>query len=138
MRRVFKYLGMLLALELIIFLGAVIPAQATMTITLSSSSGSPGTALVASGFSTTPSDTVTITFDNTTTLATTTAGPSGSWSVSVAIPQAASNVSHTIYATGAGGSSSASFTITPKVNVSRLSGSAGNTVTVSGSGFAQK
>ena len=138
MFRVFKYFGILLVLELIIGLGAVIPTQAAMTISLSSSSGSPGNIITVSGTSTNPSDTISITFD-TTSLTTTTASANSpySWSVSVTIPQAASNISHTINVSGGGGTASYPFTIIPKTTLSQISGSVGNTMMVTGSGFAQ-
>ena len=137
MRKLWKYLGILLVLEMLVCLAAVVPAHAAVTASLSSYSGAPQTSVTVSGTTTAPGA-VTVSFDS---LQVWNATPSGSaapytWSVAITVPQVLGG-SHYIKASqGTDAAPDIAFTVIPKVILSRLSGSPGNTVTVTGYGFA--
>lgn len=76
-------------------------------LTSSTSTTAPGGSLLVSGANFVPNEGITITLHSTpVTLATTTADPSGSFSVTVTIPSNTTPGTHTILATGATGDSS--------------------------------
>jgi hypothetical protein len=117
-------------------------ASTTFTITpiilLNSTSGSTGTAVNATGTGFGPSKIITIKYDGTTqttTPATVTTTAYGTFSCTFSIP-ASSNGGHSVSATDASANTaSASFTVSPTINLTPTTSTFGSTVTVSGTGF---
>ncbi|MBN1366366.1 MAG: IPT/TIG domain-containing protein [Dehalococcoidales bacterium] len=103
-------------------------------ISLSSSSGAPGTSITVTGIEFGDSEVVTISFDGS-TLTTAIATAAGFFSAPITIPASAYGA-HTIAATGAvSGQLTAPFNTTKKVTWSKTSGSPGTSVTLTGAGF---
>ncbi|MGD0451800.1 MAG: hypothetical protein ABSA79_12195, partial [Candidatus Bathyarchaeia archaeon] len=110
----------------------------TSAVTVNPTSGNVGSSVTVSGTGFAPSSTVTITYDGTTQAtspATVTAGLSGSFSATIAVPASVVGA-HTVGASDGVNSGSATFTVTQSISLSPSSGIVGSTVTVSGSGFA--
>jgi hypothetical protein len=107
-------------------------------LTLVTTSGGVGDQVSITGYGFTASGSVQMYFDSV-VQSTTNANPNGTISLVFTIPQS-SRGTHTIMAMGIGGagieSATAPFTITPKVTVTPAAASAGEPVTITGSGFA--
>jgi hypothetical protein len=127
--------------------GSVTPAASvsnvTFTITagisISRLSGAAGSSVTVTGSSFGASETgVTVTYDGTTVAQSITANSEGGWSAAFVVPASASG-SHSIDAYGsvttAASVPNMTFTVTPGISISRPSGAAGSSVTVTGSGF---
>jgi hypothetical protein len=107
------------------------------TITLSKTSGSPGTSVTVTGSGFRASDTVAVTFDGTTVKSGIPADSLGNWSTTITIPAATAG-SHIIGASGSttGSVSGVSFTVLGgALTLSRTSGPPGTSITISGTGF---
>ncbi len=133
MRRILKFAGVLLILELLACMFVFTPVQAAIgtTITLSTSSGSPGTTVTVSG-TCALGDTVTVSFD-TIPLASLPAATATTWNTAIVIPSAVAGA-HTISANAA--TAITAFTVVPKITLNRTTGTTGNSLQVTGNGFA--
>jgi hypothetical protein len=103
---------------------------------LTVTAGGPGTSVTVSGSACTPGATVTVTFDGQ-VIGTTTAGPTGAFTMTVTIPAGATPGVHTILASGAGCSESATFTV-PAVAASGVAFTGANVggLSAAGAGLA--
>jgi hypothetical protein len=111
----------------------------TSGISISRSSGAAGSSLTVIGSSFGASETgITVTYDGTPVAQGITANSDGGWSVAFVVPASASG-SHSIDAYGlvttAASVPNMTFTVTAGISISRSSGTAGSSVTVTGSGF---
>ena len=133
MRRLFKFAGVLLVLELLASMVIFAPVQAAIgsTITISPNAGPVQTTVTVSG-TCVVGDTVTVSFDST-IVSTLPAATTTTWSTAFAIPPAVAG-NHTISANS--GAATATFNVTPRISLSRTTGTTGNSVTVTGNGFA--
>ena len=117
----------------------VLTFMVTGNISLSQSSGAPGTSVtvIASGFGAGETG-VTVTYDGAIVATGITAGGQGTWSTTFSVPASASG-SHTITAYGsttqASSIAAVTFVVTGSISLSRSSGAPGSSVTVTGSGF---
>ena len=127
--------------------GSVTPAASvpnvTFTITagiaISRSSGAAGSSLTVTGSGFGASETgITVTYDGTPVAQSITANSEGGWSATFVVPASASG-SHSIDASGsvttAASVPNMTFTVIPGISISRSSGAAGSSLTVTGSGF---
>jgi len=112
----------------------------TPKLTLSKTSGKAGDTVTVKGVGyTDDDDEISIYFDSTALTTDTESDEDGTFSESVTIPSSASTGSHTIKATDSEDRSySATFTISasPTIALSKTAGTAGSSITVTGSGFA--
>ncbi|MBI2851389.1 MAG: IPT/TIG domain-containing protein [Chloroflexi bacterium] len=125
-------------LWLMVFAASSIIALAAGILSISPTSGPPGTSvtITAPNSSFAASETgITITYDITTQLTTTSANSTGGLSPTIIIIPASASGPHTITATGSANSTSANFTVTPTISSNPSSGIKGSSVTVAGSGF---
>jgi hypothetical protein len=112
----------------------------TTGISISRSSGAVGSPLTVTGSSFGASETgITVTYDGTTVAQGITASSEGGWSYTFVVPASASGSPHSIDAYGSvtmpASVTNMTFTITAGLSISRSSGVAGSSVTVTGSGF---
>ncbi len=127
--------------------GSVTPAASvpnttfsvTPGISISRSSGAAGSSVTVTGLSFGASETgITVTYDGIPVAQNIIADSQGGWSAAFVVPASASG-SHIIRAYGSvtpvAGVPSMTFTVTPGISISRSSGAAGSSVTVTGSGF---
>jgi hypothetical protein len=137
MRRIFKYIPILIVVELLICLLGAIPVQAA-SITLSTNSGTYGTTVTVSGSAYVAGENVTINFGtvgSNPVASFTTTGVT--WSQSFTVPSARYG-SHVITAVSTGASGTVpgpAFTVTPVITSSAASGNMGAPLTVAGYGF---
>jgi hypothetical protein len=129
-----KYTLIFLALDLLACIVIFAPVEAAVTsITLNPISGQVGNSVtinVSSG----ATDSVSFYFDS--TLLSTMTATAASWTTIITIPAAIAG-SHLITAVGPGSSTAtATLNIVPKINLSKTTGSSGNSVTITGTGFA--
>ncbi|MBI4267013.1 MAG: IPT/TIG domain-containing protein [Chloroflexi bacterium] len=135
-----RFLSRLAVLILILGLTVYGPnpglAQAAATLTLSQTSGTPGSTLSISGSNFTASETgINVTYDGSPVATGIVANAVGAWTTSFTVPASASG-SHPIVATGpVTGAVSTTFTVVAGISMSPLSGAPGTTVTVTGAGF---
>lgn len=138
MRKVFKYIALLVALELIISLSVFVPVQAAGALTRSPAYGPPGTLVTLNGTGFALNTDITITYDGdlvTADSGTTITSGTGSFSgVVITIPDNGNTTPHTIAVTA--GTTASQVFATPKITVSPTSGIAGSTVIINGTGFA--
>ena len=111
----------------------------TPGISISRSSGAAGSSLTVTGSGFGASETgITVTYDGTTVALGIIANSQGGWSTAFVVPASASG-SHSIDAYGsvttAASVPNMTFTVTPGISISRSSGAAGSSLTVTGSGF---
>ncbi len=111
----------------------------TPSISLSRTSGSPGTSLTVTGAGFSGNETsISVTYGGTIVISAITASALGAWSSTFTVPASAAGA-HTIDASGANTTAAnvldATFTITPSINLNRTNGSPGTSLTVTGSGF---
>ena len=111
----------------------------TPNMSISRSSGAAGSSLTVTGSGFGASETgITVTYDGTTVALGIIANSQGGWSTAFVVPASASG-SHSIDAYGsvttAASVPNMTFTVTPGISISRSSGAAGSSVTVTGSGF---
>ncbi|MBM2825642.1 MAG: hypothetical protein HW402_1306 [Dehalococcoidales bacterium] len=137
MRRVATVIAsIILALVTIGFMGS--PVLADVPISLSRTSGPPGTSVTISGSGFTANEiNITVTYDSTTVASGITAGPTGAWSANFVVPASASG-NHTIDALSAIQSANVtevSFYVTPAITINPANGPPGTSITVTGSGF---
>ncbi len=135
MRRMIKFAGVLLILELLAGMVIFAPVQAAVIapITISPTAGPTQTTVTVSGTSG-ATDAITVNFD-TTPLATVNA-VAGVWTTAIVVPAATAG-NHTITAVATGSTAvGATFNVTSRISLSRTTGTTGNTVTVTGTGFA--
>jgi hypothetical protein len=105
------------------------------SIALSPGTGNVGSSTAVSGSGFPASSSVTITYDGT-TVASASAGTTGSFSGANFTIPASTAGGHTVTATVSGASASATFTVTPHITLSPATGVAGTTATITGTGFA--
>jgi hypothetical protein len=110
------------------------------SISLSSTSASPGTPVTVTGSNFAPGRSVTIKFDDT-IMMTVTATASGAFTATFSIPGATPSGSHTVAAGDGANNASATLSVAlqtsqPTLSLSSTSASVGSSLTVSGSGFA--
>jgi YVTN family beta-propeller protein len=109
------------------------------SISLSPTTGPPGSTVSVTGAGFTPSSTITIKYDNvgqTTTPGVVTANTAGSFSATFAVPASARGT-HAVAATDGPHTATTSFVVNkPAISLSPTSGPAGTQVAVSGSGYA--
>ena len=111
-------------------------AVVARAITISPATGYVGDTVTVSGSGFTASSTVTIYFDST-SVDTVTTNSSGTFSSATFTVPDSHIGSHTVKGTDTSGDSpTITFTVSPKITVSPTSGAAGDTITISGSGFA--
>lgn len=134
MRRFLRYALIFLALDLLVCIGIFAPVQAAVTsITLNPASGQVGNG-VTINISSGATDSVSFYFDS--TLLSTVTATAASWTTTITIPAAIAGI-HLITAAGPGSSTAtATLTVIPKINLSKTTGSSGNPVTITGTGFA--
>lgn len=107
----------------------------TAAITLSPTTGIPGTPVTVTGAGFGSSETgITITYDGAAAASGIRADPQGRWSTNFPVPSSASGP-HRVVATGSSASPGLTFLVTPSVTVSPTTGVPGTQVTVTGSGF---
>ncbi len=111
----------------------------TPGISINRSSGATGSSLTVTGSGFSASETgIAITYDSTTVAQSITANSQGGWSATFIVPASASG-SHSIDAYGsvtpAAGVPNMTFTVTSGIYISRSSGAAGSSLTVTGSSF---
>ncbi len=131
MRRIFKYAAVLFVLEIIACICIFAPAQAAGAITIYRS----GNTITVSGTGFIASHSVTVSYDSIAEVSPVSDG-SGNWSTSFSLPPAIAGTSHTISATDGTNSPTANFVMSPGITLSRTSGTTGNSVTITGLGFA--
>ncbi|MEK7353409.1 MAG: IPT/TIG domain-containing protein [Chloroflexota bacterium] len=126
----------ILSLWFVVYGTSPLIVKAAGSITLSPATGIPGSTVTVTATGFTANETVAITYDTTTTLASGISSASGNWSSPVTIPASAAG-SHFIVATGSasGASANTTFTVTPSISANPASGVTGSSVTVSGAGF---
>jgi len=111
----------------------------TPSISISRSSGAAGSSVTVTGSGFGASETgITVTYDGTPVAQSITANPQGGWSAAFEVPASTSG-SHSIDAYGSVTTPASvpnmTFTVTAGISISRSSGVAGSSVTVTGSGF---
>ena len=132
MRRLFKFAGVLLVLELLACMVIFAPVQAAIgtTITLSTATGTVGTTVTVTG-TCVAGDIITVNFDSipfpSVTATTTT------WSTAITVPATTAG-NHTISANSA--TAITTFTVIPRISLSRTTGTTGNSLQVTGNGYA--
>ncbi len=118
---------------------ATAPATTTArTVTLTASSGRVGDTVSISGQAFPASSSVSATYDGTSVTispATSTDG-TGSFSGATFVVPASPAGANTVVVTAGGQTANATFTVTPKLTLSAVSGNVGDSVTISGTGFA--
>jgi len=119
---------------------AVFTVTAQAAITLNPSSGSVGTSVTVSGAGFAAGETgIKVLFDGAAVVSNRTASATGAWSATFNIPTTYSG-SHTVDAAGSttleASVTDAVFTVEPQIAMSKTSGGQGNSVTITGSGFA--
>ncbi len=111
----------------------------TAGMTLSKSSGAPGSQTTISGTGFGAGETgINITWDGSPLGTTVNAGPTGAWTTTITIPATSAGV-HNINASGtitSSGGANLAFNVGAGITINKTSGAAGTTVSVSGSGFA--
>ncbi len=111
----------------------------TAGMTLSKSSGAPGSQTSVSGTGFGAGETgINITWDGSPLGTTVNAGPTGAWTTTITIPATSAGV-HNINASGtitSSGGVNLAFNVGAGITINKTSGAAGTTVSVSGSGFA--
>ena len=129
MRRVLRYLAILMIVAAVM-LGTVVPVQAALAITtVNPAIGTVGSNITVSGTTDAANgSTVTISYD--TTDVTTTTVTAGAWSKAFAVPASVAGA-HDITATVGADTDTTSFTVRPKIAVTQPAGG----VTITGSGF---
>ncbi len=129
----------ILSLWFVIFgIGTYLVQAATIAISLSTTTGTPGSSVtvIAPNGSFGAGEIVTVTYDTTTQTWTTTANPSGGLTATITIPASIAG-SHYITATSANLSNTGNttFTVTPSVSANPGVGVVGSSITISGLGF---
>ena len=136
MRIILKYMPVLLVVELIACLVIFAPVQAAaITISLNPTTGTVGTTVTISGTSPGTADSIGVSFDSMSLTITT--ATANAWSTTIVIPAAVAG-NHTITATDitTPETAPATFTVVPKIILIPTTGTTGNSVTITGSGFA--
>jgi hypothetical protein len=134
MPKILRYIAIILAVELIVSLGAFVTVQAA-NVFCSPTSGPPGSAVSVNGTGFAQSGSVDVYYEQS-YLTSVNTSASGSFNTSISVPDSSAG-SHEIFAQdNEGNSESTFFTITPKITLSRSSGTPGTTVSVTGKGFA--
>ena len=125
---------------MIVYVVSPLPVQAaTPEISISPTNGLTGSWVIVTGSGFVGNETgIAVTYDGTTVTLGITAGPQGGWSATFVVPASASGL-HSIDASGsvttAASVPNITFTVTPEISISRSSGTAGSSVTITGSGF---